>query len=84
MAKHNVIAPLLKQGIFFVDVASPWQLRTNKNTHGLLRQYFSEGTGLRKYDPKYLRTIAELLKSSPRKVLGWSTPAVVSYADVGF
>ena len=84
MAKHDVIAPLFKQGIFFADVASPWQRGTNENTNGLLRQYFPKGSDLRKYDPKYLRSVEELLNHRPRKVLGWLTPAEVYYADVGF
>ena len=57
---------------------------TNENTNGLLRQYFPKGTDFQKYDPKYLRTGEERLDFSPRKVLGWSTPAEVYYADVGF
>ena len=70
MAKHDLIAPLFKQGIFFADVASPWQLRTNENTNGLLRQYFPQGTDLRKYNPKYLRMVEERLNFSPRKFSG--------------
>ena len=84
MAKHDVIAPLFQQGIFFADVASPWQRGTNENTNGLLRQYFPKGNDLRKYDPNYLRSVEELLNHRPRKVLGWLTPSEVYYADVGF
>ena len=74
MVKYDVIAPLFKQGIFFASIAIPWQRGTNENTNGVERQYFHKGSDLRKYDPKLLRSVEELLDHHPRKILDWLTP----------
>ncbi len=61
--------------IFFCDPASPWQRGPNGNTNGLLRQYFTEGTGLAAHTPGDLAAVAAELDSRPRKTPGRETPA---------
>ena len=46
MARHQEIAPLLGQGVYFTDPGCPWQRCTNENTNGLLRQYFPKSSDL--------------------------------------
>ncbi|GAA2619836.1 hypothetical protein GCM10010411_64470 [Actinomadura fulvescens] len=40
MARHDLIAHQLSDGVYFAQPASPWLRGTNENTNGLLRQYF--------------------------------------------
>ena len=46
-----------------------------RNTNGLLRQYFPKGSDLRTYSAERLAEVAAELNGRPRKTLGWHTPA---------
>ena len=60
--------------IYLCDPNRPCQRGTNKNTNGLLRQYFPKGTDLGAHGAEALAAVAETLDSRPRKALGWRTP----------
>ena len=73
--------PNLKAGIaidsWFCDPKSPWQKGTVENTNNRLRRYLP-----RKSDPtaltnRYLKSICDRLNATPRKCLGYQTPAEV-------
>jgi IS30 family transposase len=51
---------------------SPCQRGSNKNTNGLLRQYFPKGTDL---SATYLNKVARQLNERPRETLQFETPA---------
>jgi IS30 family transposase len=77
MARHDEVAHLLSDGVFFAEPGRPWQRGSNENTNGLLRQYFPKGTDLGVHSAEHLVAIADRLNTRPRKGLGWRTPAEV-------
>ncbi len=75
MARHDLLAGVFEEGVYFAYPGSPWQRGTNENTNGLLRQYFPKRADLRTYTADDLRRVEHLLNNRPRKTLGWTTPA---------
>ena len=75
MARHADLRVAHDLPVYFCDPNSPWQLGTNENTNGLLRQYFPKGTDLTLHGPDELEAVAAALNGRPRKTLGWRTPA---------
>jgi transposase, IS30 family len=60
--------------VFFCDPHAPWQLGTNENTNGLLRQYFPKGTDFSTVTEAELDAVADELNDRPRKRLGFANP----------
>jgi IS30 family transposase len=77
MARHDEVAKMFSEGVFFADPGCPWMRGTNENTNGLIRQYLRKGTDLRPYTTEDLACIEAKLNSRPRKKLEWRTPAEV-------
>jgi transposase, IS30 family len=82
MARHDLLARLFAEGVYFAYPGSPWQRGTNENTNGLLRQYFPKRADLRGYTVEDLRRVEDLLNNRPRKTLGWATPAAAFGAQL--
>jgi IS30 family transposase len=61
--------------VYFCDPPSPWQRGSNKNSSGLLRQYFPRGTDLSVYSQTHLNKAARQLNERPRKTLAFETPS---------
>ena len=75
MAQHAQLRIETGLPVYFCGPDSPWQLGTNENTNGLLRQYFPKGEDLSVYSADEISAVAEALNGRPRKTLGWKTPA---------
>lgn len=61
--------------VYFCDPKSPWQRGSNRNTNGMLRQYFPKGTGMSILTQADLDAAAHSPNGRPRRTLGWMTPS---------
>jgi IS30 family transposase len=71
----------LKPGIgteaWFCDPQAPWQKGTVENTNNRLRRYLPRKADPTAFTDRYLRSICGRLNATPRKCLGYQTPAEV-------
>ncbi len=71
----------LKDGIgadaWFCDPQAPYQKGTVENTNSRLRRYLPRSTAPTALTNRYLRSICHRLNATPRKCLGYRTPAEV-------
>ena len=71
----------LKNGIgadaWFCDPQAPYQKGTVENTNNELRKYLPRSTEATALTNRYLSSICQRLNSTPRKCLGYNTPAEV-------
>lgn len=77
MSAHKKFASDTKISVYFCDPSSPWKRGTNKNTNGLLRQYFPRGKDLTVFSQQDLDKIVEKLNNKPSKILDFRTPSEV-------
>jgi IS30 family transposase len=82
MARHDLLAGLFAEGIYFAHPGSPWMRATNENTNGLLRQYFPKTTDLSLHSVEDLRQAEYRINTRPRRVLGWRTAAEVFESEL--
>ena len=71
----------LKAGLgaipWFCDPQSPWQKGTVENTNNRIRKYLPRKTDPTAITERYLTSICDRLNATPRKCLGYRTPAEV-------
>ena len=74
-ALHQNLNAELATQTYFCDPHSPWQRGTIENTNGLLRRDMPRKTNLHDYTARDIDDLAWAINSTPRKSLGFKTPA---------
>ena len=74
---HKNLTKQIGMAVYFCDPHRPWQLGSNENTNGLVRQYLPKGTDLSIYSQEQLDAIADEINGRPRKGLGVRVPLAV-------
>ncbi len=62
---------------WFCDPSSPWQKGTVENTNRRVRRWLPRKRDIRAVSDHELKMIRDRLNATPRKCLGWKTPAEV-------
>jgi len=76
-AQHSLLVDKLDVKTFFCDTHSPWQKGAVENAIGRLRRFFPRRTNLRDIDDKTFNACIAAYNNTPRKCLGFRTPAQV-------
>jgi IS30 family transposase len=76
-AEHHVLRMTLGIKTYFCDPYKPWQKGGVENAIGRLRRRLPRKTDLATVSAKQLQQLAALYNHTPRKCLGWQTPAEV-------
>jgi len=62
---------------YFCEPYSSWQKGGIENINGMIRRFVPKGVDISKCSNKYVKMVAEILNSKPRKILGYKTPREV-------
>ena len=76
-AYHYELRKSLGIKTYFCDPYAPWQKGGVENAIGRLRRHLPLKTDLSKVSARQLQQLAALYNHTPRKCLGWQTPAEV-------
>ena len=63
--------------IFFAEPHHPWQRGKNENTNGRLRRPYPKSFDFATLSDTELQATVDLMNHTPRKSLGWQTPATL-------
>jgi len=73
-AHHKKMADKLDAKFYFAHPYASWERGLNKNTNGLIRQYFHKKLEFKTITQKQIDRVMEKLNNRPRKCLGIKTP----------
>ena len=76
-ASHRTLNTSIAMHTFFCDPHSPWQKGANENFNGRLRRFLPKGKIPRTLSQESLDQLALKMNNTPRKCLGFQTPAEV-------
>jgi hypothetical protein len=71
---HETVAAILQKKVHFAHPYACWELGTNENTNGLVRQYLPKGRSFKNLNMAKCKEIERKLKMRPRKRLGFTAP----------
>jgi IS30 family transposase len=72
---HQRLKAVLNITAYFCDPHSPWQRGMIENTNGILRRDMPRKTDITNYTARDIEEITWAVNSTPRKCLGYKTPA---------
>lgn len=72
---HRNLEAVLKLETYFCDPHAPWQRGTIENTNGILRRDMPRKKDVTNYTARDIGEITWAVNSTPRKCLGYKTPA---------
>jgi transposase, IS30 family len=78
-ASHRKLNTSIAMHTFFCDPHSPWQKGANENFNGRLRRFLPKGKIPAKLSQESLDQLATKMNNTPRKCLGYQTPAEAFY-----
>ena len=81
-AQHLTLVDKLGIQTFFCDPHSPWQKGTIENAIGRLRRFLPRNTNITTIDDDFLNACIAAYNNTPRKCLGFKTPAEVLLAQL--
>jgi IS30 family transposase len=81
-AQHLLLVDQLGIQTFFCDPHSPWQKGTIENAIGRLRRFLPRNTNISAIDDEFLNACIAAYNNTPRKCLGFQTPAQVFLAQL--
>ena len=67
---------------YFPPSYAPWQLGTNENTNGPLREFIPKGSDIAALSDEQIQLFEDALNLRPRKCLGWRSPFEVHFQKV--
>ena len=76
-ALHHTLRQSLGLKTYFCDPHAPWQKGGVENANGRLRRWLPRSTNLDDLSAEQIQHIAQLYNHTPRKCLGFKTPAEV-------
>lgn len=82
-ADHETMKRELGLDIWFCDPHSPWQRGTIENTNGIFRRDLPRKKDITDYTNQDIDNLTWLLNTTPRKCLGYQTPAEAFIEKLG-
>ena len=76
-ANHHKLRDALGIDTYFCNPHSPWQKGGVENANGRLRRFLPRKADLRHCSPRQIDAIARCVNNTPRKCLGFKTPAEI-------
>ena len=73
--RHSDMEAALNMPVYFCDPHSPWQRGSIENTNGILRRDMPRKFDIKNYTARDIGEITWAVNSTPRKCLGFKTPA---------
>jgi IS30 family transposase len=74
-AHHHMMTQQTGADIWFCDPHSPWQRGTIENTNGIFRRDLPRKADYKDYSAQDFENLTGMINSTPRKCLGYKTPA---------